>query len=153
MYSSYNDILKIKKAKELYDLVNDENRAYDDIDLSDADDLCRIRIDEAISDSDAEIDAYLTNRYKLPLSESSILIKTISVSLTIEKLFFRRMSDEMPEAIMNDAKNKRQLLKNISTGIVGLGLEATDSKQASGTYLTDKVSTDKVFTKTKLDRY
>jgi phage gp36-like protein len=153
MYSIYNDIIQFKSRNEVVDLVNDEGDAYDDVDLTSESDSRRIRIDKAITAADSEIDGYLMQRYKLPLTETPVLIKHISISLALEALYMRRHSDTISEAVAADAKTKRALLKDIAKGLVGLGVETTDSKPAAGTYLTDKKSTDRVFTKDVLDKY
>lgn len=153
MYSSYNDIIQLKSRNEILDLVNDENLPYNEINLDDSNNLCRKRIDEAIAAADAEVDGYLRERYKVPLSEAPILVKYVSRALALEILFFRRMPDNMPESILNEAKSKRKMLENVSKGIIGLGIEVTDSKPASGTYKTNKDSSDKIFTNGMLDNY
>jgi phage gp36-like protein len=153
MYCSYTDIIQFKSVTEIVDLVNDENLPYSEIDLSDLSCRCRERIDEAIKAADAEIDGYLRQRYSVPLSETPVLIKYNSISLALEYLFFRRMPDKIPEAIITDAKSKRQMLKNIAGGFIGIGAEIVNSKPAAGTYKSNKENTNKVFTKDILDKY
>lgn len=153
MYCSYTDIINFKSSSEIIDLVNDEKIPYSEIDLTNTENKCRQRIDEAIHSADAEIDSYLIKRYSLPLTEVPVLIKYNSISLALENLFLRRMPDKMPEAITGDAKSKRQMLKNIAEGFIGIGAEKINSRPAEGTYKSNKENNTKVFTKDLLDKY
>jgi phage gp36-like protein len=153
MYCSYTDIIRFKSAAEIMDLVNDEKLPYSEIDLDDPVSKCRQRIDEAIQAADAEIDSYLRQRYCLPLTETPVLIKYNSISLALEYLYSRRIPCSIPEAVISDAKSKRQMLKNIAEGFIGIGTEMINSKPAAGTYRSNKENTSKVFTKDILDKY
>jgi phage gp36-like protein len=153
MYCSHTDIIRFKSLTEILDLVNDENTPYNEIDINNAASVCRQRIDEAIKAADAEIDGYLRQRYSVPLSETPVLIKYNSISLALEYLYLRRMPGNMPETVTADAKSKRQMLKNIADGFIGIGAESVNSKSAAGTYKSNKDDSQKLFPKNILDRY
>jgi len=153
MYCSYSDIIKFRSLTEIIDLVNDENTPYNETDLNSPANICRQRIDEAIKAADAEIDGYLRQRYTVPLTEVPALIKYNSVSLTLEYLYFRRLPASVPASVAADAKTKRQMLKNIAEGFIGIGAETADSKPASGTYKSNKENTGRIFNDDMLNRY
>jgi phage gp36-like protein len=153
MYCSYSDIIKFRSLTEIIDLVNDENIPYNEINLESPADNCRQRIDEAIKAADAEIDGYLRQRYNLPLADIPVLIKYNSVSLTLEYLYFRRLPASVPESVSADAKTKRQMLKNIAGGFIGIGAETSDSRQAAGNYKNNKENTGRIFNDDMLNRY
>lgn len=153
MYCTYNDILQLRSKYELLDLINDENIPYNEISLSDLNNPCRKRIEEAITAADAEIDGYLRQRYTLPLTEVPLLIKYTSCSLALEALFMRRLPEDMPATVLNDAKAKRNMLKNIAEGLIGIGIEEKSTNNASEKFTTNKSSADRQFTPDELKKY
>ncbi len=64
----------------------------------------------AIADADAEIDAYLGNRYVVPFKEPPAIVQQLSALLAITNLF-ARLPGLMPEEQRYRAEQARRLLR------------------------------------------
>lgn len=148
MYCQITDILKTLPKKELVNLTNDENRELSAIDLESDSDPVVVRVNQAITDADSEINSYLQGRYSVPLNPVPNLIKKISCDLAIYHLFTRRFREEIPYSEVY--KSRLAQLKLIQSGQMVLDVAQV---QSSGIYATNKTSEDRVFTKSLLDQY
>ncbi|MEI8390814.1 MAG: DUF1320 domain-containing protein [bacterium] len=110
-------------------------------------------VDEAIVYSQTLIDGYLRGRYTLPLTTIPVLIKIIAADLTVFRLYSRRFHTDMPESINDKYKNSIKLLEQIQKGIISLGIEVPASPPERGEYMTNKTSSDRIFTKSFINKF
>lgn len=103
MYCSIEDIQKRLASETLRKLADCDEDGQPDSDV----------IEAAISDADAEIDTYLGNRYKVPLSSPPALVRAMSVVLAIDSLF-ARVPGLISEEHRQRAEEVRQLLRYIA---------------------------------------
>lgn len=154
MYSSIEAISKKVNQVELIKLVNDENRS--EVDLTNPDDLCVIRINEIIAETDEFIDGYISGKYNLPLSIAPKVIKKISTELSLIELKKRRLGDNFPESLDKERIYLLKMLKDIQTGILKLAeiKESEDEISGKGSFVqTSKTKEDRLFSKDLLNRY
>ena len=93
-------------------------------------------IDEVLGDTDALIDGYLANRYKLPLAETPPLVADIAKTVAIYKLHVYSPDDK----IVEDYKEALRQLKDIGSGAIKLpvaGIAPADSG-SGGARTTDR---------------
>jgi len=88
------------------------------------------RVDRAIENADAVIDAYLGSRYTIPITTVPDMIRAISVDLALWNLYSRR-SQTFPKEV-EDIRRVRyekaiEALKDIATGKISVGLEPAPS--------------------------
>lgn len=69
-------------------------------------------VNKAAADADAEIDAALAQRYRVPVRPVPLLLKRIACDLMREFIWTSRV----PEAVKDRAKIARQILKSLQTG-------------------------------------
>lgn len=111
------------------------------------------RLEEAILSADALIDGHLGDRgVTLPLSPVPVLIKQLSVDLTIWTLFSNRIGEEVPESVKDKYANAIKLLGKMQSGSLGWGTGST-APNAPEEFQTDVDEEDQVFTKDVLDQY
>lgn len=151
-YSIITDILFDLPKKEVINLTNDEKRTEDQINFDEANDSCLLRVNKAIEDADSEIDGYLRSRYSLPIPADKIpkLLTNISTDISVYNLYKRRFKTEIPFREVYLSRVKELVL--IQKGDINLDIpeETIDS---SGTYIINKTSSDRVFSKTILDQF
>ena len=117
-YSTKDDILEQIAAAELV-------RLTDDADLGAVDEAVVAR---AIADADAEIDAYLGERYTLPLSPVPALARKLSVDIALYNLYSRRLA--APEPRQRRYEDAKALLREAARGLVALG-EGAPAEEAA----------------------
>lgn len=110
-YSTLDDLIKLLPEETLIQLTDDEG----------AGEANQARIDEAISQADAEIDSYAGGRYGVPLASPPDLIRKLSVDISIYHLYSRRV-EEIPATRADRYKAAVRILDNIAKGIVTLGI-------------------------------
>lgn len=110
-YCTLDDLIKLLPEETLIQLTDDEG----------AGEVNQARIDEAVSQADAEIDSYAGGRYGVPLSGPPDLIRKLSVDIALYHLYSRRV-DEMPATRADRYKAAVRILENIAKGIVTLGI-------------------------------
>lgn len=154
MYSSLNNITEHIDLDLIIQLVNDENRRTEDVDvnLDDPDDLVVKRVTEAIKSADAEIDSYLISKYSVPLTAVPDIIEDISIDLAIYNLYKRRHRLDMPESLTDMRKLRVKQLEQIQKGMMQLPIQQQTSDKGSGEFRTNKSSEDKIFNKDLLDK-
>jgi len=153
MYCSINDILNDIGLNEIIELTNDENRAFDQINLSDQNDAVVKRINEQILSADEEINGYLRSRYSLPLTVIPERIKTISKEIAIYNLYKRRHRLDMTDSIVSIYKSKIDELNKIQKGFIVLEIQQITSESGRGELRTNKTSVDRIFNKDLLSRF
>jgi len=143
-YSVLADVLARLPHENLVQLTDDEQTGT--VSLS--------RVMDAIADADALIDGYLRGRYSLPLAiPVPALVRKLSVDLAIYHLYSRRLELVMPESMLERHKNATKALERIQGGIITLTAADKSDIPAPGEYRTQKTVSDRVFSKTVLNRF
>ena len=138
--------------RTLIQLLNDEVRPDDEIDLQDSADPVVVRFNEAAEESQGEIDPYLRGRYTLPLSTVPKIITTISDSFTIFHIYERRNRENMPESILSTRKEGFKLLEQIQKGMLDIGVTG-EPQNLSNEIKTNKTESDRTFNQDMWDKY
>lgn len=100
-------------------------------------------VTRAISDSDAEIEGYCGTRYELPFSPVPVMIRKLSVDISIYNLYARRRG--VPEDRQKRYDNAIRFLRDVSLGRVTLGADAPATDSDGGPEATT-VKSDRIFT-------
>ncbi len=142
---SYSTLVTVKKKidlRTLIQLLDDEVRGEDVVDLNDTADLCVVRFQDAADAAQAEIDPYLVGRYTLPFASTPKRIIDLSDELTIYNIHKRRppLSDDQKDIYKAAIKS----LMEISKGNADLGI-AAEPQNLSNEITTNKTESDKVF--------
>lgn len=145
MYCSVEDIARNIDNSKLRELTTDSSyqNQYDE-------ELIAVNIEE----QSVYIDAYLSGRYLLPITNQNDLtiLKTICVQLVIEALYSRRIL-ELPDSVYIKKKNAVADLEKIQKGIIVLK-SANESEQAQEKKHVQKTSkTKKYFTDESLRKF
>ena len=111
----------------------------DDAGVIDSDIIAR-----SIADADAEIDSYCGTKYDVPFSVVPIMIRKISVDLSICNLYARRQGS--PEDRKKRCDEAISFLKDISKGIASLGGDGPSADDDAGPEATT-VKSDRVFSR------
>lgn len=77
----------------------------------------------ALSDADAEIDAYLVGQYRLPLAQVPRVLVPIACDIARYRLFERQATEE----VRNRYRDAVRFLENVAAGRVSLGLDSADA--------------------------
>lgn len=110
-------------------------------------------IDQVIKDADSEIDGYCSNHYIVPFTAPvPDLIKRCSLDLSIYRLYSRRMTRGIPDAIRQGHDDAVTLLKRIADGLVKLPVDDPASIAADLPRM-NKGSSDRIFTSDTLKDY
>lgn len=143
MYCTSEDIAKHLPEVELIQLTDDAN----------AGEIDEAMVTEAVETGDSIINGYLATRdVTLPLNPVPKLINTISIDLAIWALHNRRFSQKLPENVTERYQNAIKLLQQIQSGKLNWGSsEAQPALPAE--YRTDARTTDRIFSKTVLDKF
>lgn len=154
-YSTLNSIQKKIDINLLLQLLNDENRQEEEIDLTSDDDAIVIRFNQIVTEVADEIDNSLRSRYRLPISKASNTIQSISDDRVIYNVKKRRMRDSMPESEQKIYNDSTKQLQQIQRGELVLDLEPLSSETTgiSGEIRVNKTADDKIFNKDMWDRY
>ncbi|MDD3553224.1 MAG: DUF1320 family protein [Deltaproteobacteria bacterium] len=81
-------------------------------------------LDRALQDADAEIDAYLSTRYALPLPAVPKILVRIACDIARYHLWQEMASDE----VRRRYEDAIRLLGNIAKGLISLGIDANQPK-------------------------
>ncbi len=79
-------------------------------------------IDQALADTDAEIDGYLASRYQLPLAATPLMVTNLALAIAIYKLHRR----ETDEKIRRDYDDAIKRLKDIHQGVFKLNVAGVE---------------------------
>lgn len=139
-YCSLSDITSTITTDDVLQLTDDNGTGV--IDIS--------KVDEAISKSDGLIAAFVGGETINPVPD---LIRQISVELSIYHLFKRRFASNMPESIDKGYSRSMDLLKQIQSGKLSIGNTVTEQTAPSRHYKTNRTSSDRLFSRSKLGSY
>ena len=153
MYCSISDILTDLPRNEVINLANDDNRLESAINLNSGSDVLVVRVNTIISSAEEQINMYLRSRYTLPLTTVPARVKKYAVIISIYNLYLRRFPVETPYS--KEYSVVIAELKDIQRGLLSLDFPETDanSDTSGNYYVTNKASTDRVFTDTLLEYY
>jgi len=136
-YSTLDDLKKLIPEEILVQLTDDEETGS----------VNQARIDEAIAQADAEINAYCSPRYEVPFSPAPELVRKLSVDIAIYNLYSRR-AEEIPATRSERYKNAIRQLEGIAKGIVSLGVDpATEAAATQGGPEATTSKDDRVFSR------
>lgn len=150
MYSTIETVSNKINQTTLIQLLNDEVRPEDEIDLQDSSDPVVVRFNQAASDAQSEIDPYLRGRYTLPFSAVPSLIISISDELT--KYYCYKRRGNIPQDIQDEYDRQIKKLEKIQAGKMDLGV-ANEPQNLSNEIKTNKTSADRIFNKDMWDKY
>jgi len=143
MYCTLTDIKKLLPEETVIQLTDDEG----------LDAVNQARLDESISQADAEIDSYCGGRYAVPFTTVPDIVKKISIDIAIYNLYSRKV-EEIPETRADRYKNAIRQLEGITKGLISIGeAEAPPASTSEGGAGTNKTESDRTFTKDKLNGF
>jgi len=147
-YSTLTDIKNLLPEETIIQLTDDENLKPGAINPDDADHALIIgRVDEAIGAADAEINGYCAVKYTVPFSSVPRLVNGLSVEIAIYYLYARRT---VPERIEKRYEKAVARMKDISRGLLSLGIDPPPAPVSSGGAESNKPVSDRVFTRDSL---
>lgn len=114
-YATREDILTREGEDALFS-VGDRNRD-DVVDFA--------AVDRALADASADIDAYLSVRYTLPLSPVPPVLTRLCVHITLYRLALS--ADALTKELRQRYEDALSMLKQMASGAIGLGLPSTPS--------------------------
>jgi phage gp36-like protein len=108
------------------------------------------KVDVAIADADATIDAYCQGAYTIPLSPVPVKITQVSVDIALYNLYSQ--SDlEMPEIRKERNKEAIRFLEMVSAGRINLGVATPAPVNTDNT--ADIDSNARIFTRGKMQGF
>lgn len=108
---------------------------------------------EIRDDAQALIEGYTRGKYPDGFSETPRVIKKLAKELTLYECRKRR-PNTVSEQMEKDQAGRIKLLEAIQKGTVNLGVEQTaEEVAATGSFKTNKTSSDRMFPKSELDKY
>ena len=96
-------------------------------------------IDKAIADASAEIDSYFSSRYQLPLTPIPTVLARTCANMARYYLY----NDKMNDAVKVSYDGSIRFLRDVSKGVVSLGVDAAGNS-ATQTESLAVVQSDKV---------
>lgn len=153
-YCTIEDLKRLIPEEELAQLADDENLAPVAIDPRDARCAAIIaRLEQAIAQADADIDAYLSGRYAVPLSPAPAVARKLSADIAVYNLYSRRL-ETIPETRSERYKNAVRMLDGIAKGTISIGAAETPEPagDAGGPEAT-RAAADRIFTKTTMEGF
>lgn len=106
-------------------------------------------IENAISDAQAEIDAYLSSRYALPLNEVPGILKRLACEIARYHLFGSALTEEAEKKYANAIK----FLEKVSSGKASLGINEITGAAPTSESSADYFSNGRVFDSKTLGDY
>ncbi len=148
-YSTLADLQKLLPVDVLVQLTDDENLGPQTIDAANLDHAAIIaRVDEAIATADGLVDGYCGAKYAVPLAAPvPPIVKGLSMDLAIYYLYARRT---IPEKIAVKYDKAVATLKDISRGLLTLGVQDEPAPSRADAASTNKTASDRVFTRDKM---
>ena len=119
-YATQDDLIDRYGERLLVDLTDREEVATGAIDAD--------AVTQALEHASAEIDGYLLNRYKLPLSTIPPTVVDLACVLSIWRLH----AHEPSEKIAADFKEAQKRLREIATGVFALAAAGVESPTTGG---------------------
>ena len=105
--------------------------------------------ERSLNDAENEVDAYLSSRYALPLSEKPNVLGRLTCDIARYYLFGASVTDEVTRRY-NDAIS---FLKNVSSGKASLGIDETSGEAPSVDNAPEHFSGGRTIPKSTLDDY
>lgn len=136
MYCTLDDLKKLVPEDVLVQLTDDENLG--EVDTA--------RVNEAITQADAEIDGYLGGRYAVPLTSVPDMVKKLSIDIALYNLYSRTVS-EMPSLRGDRYCSAVRQLEGIAKGIITLGVSEMPSAPTDSGAETNKNDDGNVFSR------
>lgn len=133
-YCTQADLLEQIPEDELLQLTDDADTGSIDTSV----------VDRAIADADALIDSYCGTKHDVPFSPVPVMVRKLSVDITVYNLFARRRG--APEDRKERYDDAVRFLRDISRGIGSLGGDAPAGDDDAGPEATTKKS-DRVFSR------
>jgi phage gp36-like protein len=154
-YSTINSVSKKVDQSFFLQFLNDENRHEEEIDLEDETDALVNRFNQIANEVADEIDNFLRGRYKLPLTQTSTTIQSLSDDRTIYNVKKRRLRENMPESEQKIFDTTTKTLQLIEAGKIALAIEplTEGSTNISGEIHTNKSESDRIFNPDTWSRY
>lgn len=141
-YSTIDDIRALLPEDELMALSDDEGLGEPSLS----------RVEVAIEQADAEIDAHCAVRYSVPVTPTPLALKRLSVDMAVYHLYSRAVVN-VPAVREMRYKNAVRHLEGISKGLISLGLnEAAEAATDSGA-MSNKAEGSNMFSREKLEGF
>ena len=105
MYCNLTDLTRRLAAEHVVALADDDGDGVADAGP----------IEAAIADADAEIDARLAPRYRTPFDPAPAVVRSLSATLAIARLYARRR-EALPEDFRETLAAARRLLDDLAAG-------------------------------------
>ena len=140
-YCTHADLLNRISEQDLIDLTD-----YNDVGVLDAGAEAR-----AIADADGEIDSYCGTRYTAPFDPVPVMIRKVSVDITIYNLYGLRPALRLPDEVKSRYDNAVRFLKDVSLGRVKLGADAPEPANPENTV--SIAGNDRLFSRTKMQGF
>lgn len=137
-YCTQDDLTDRYGERELVQLTDDTGRGVID----------SVKLDRAIADAGAEIDGYLSARYRLPLASVPQAVTRLACDIARHQLY----DDAVPEHVRQRYEDAVRTLRAISRGEVSLGLDQS-SQAATGAGTVEFDAPDRVFDDDGLDGF
>jgi phage gp36-like protein len=118
-YANVSDMIELYGSEELQQLTD---RGTANVALPDSS-----LIQNAIEDAEAEVDAYLVNRYALPLAVIPDNLKRLTCDIARYQLYGAALTEEVEKRY----KSAITFLKNVASGIAALGAGSSGSAPKS----------------------
>lgn len=148
-YHELADLVPRRLAEtELCQLISDDPDTVAVADLTEAE---MELYEEFRAEVDAEIDGYLGERYTVPLSTVPTLIRRLSITLTVVRLYERRYPEGVPEGIRRNQEDAQKLLRALADGRPTLGVQPAPSE--NGERVARIEGPDRVFSRDSLKDY
>jgi phage gp36-like protein len=137
-YATLDDLKKILNEAVLIDLTDDAGAGVIDSAV----------VDNSLEAADVEIDAYLGERYSLPLSPAPAIVAKLAGDLAVFNLYSRR--EGPPDHWQARYNNVIKMLAKIQAGDIGLGIGDPAATASDGAEI---VSEDRIFTRDTLKNF
>lgn len=138
-YATANDFTARFGPDELLQLTDRNHDGATDADV----------LGQAISDADAEIDAYLAGRFALPLSGT---VPPVLVRIACDVIRYRLWDQAASEEVTTRYNAAVKFLQSVASGLVKIGVEPEPAATAD-TNAALSVSSGRVFTRDTLRDY
>lgn len=121
MYCTPEDVMKVLPRQQLTELTCDLSGRSVTQALPERPD--EAVVNEAIRYASEYADGFLRNRYQVPLTCVPTMIRDLVVNLTIERLYLRRPSKDLPESVKRLFSGSLKTLELIRDGRITPGIQ------------------------------
>jgi phage gp36-like protein len=136
-YCTLQDMLDRLGEEQLIELTDFENAGV----------VHEGRVQQAIQDAEAEVNAYAQMRYKVPFDPPPSIIRKVTLDLAIYNLFKARGFDEKADdAVVEARRSAVAFLERLAKGLVSIG--APQPRKDEGARVT---AAKRVFTRDSLE--